>query len=289
MPHKRNPILSERIAGLARLLRGYAQTALENQPLWHERDISHSSAERVILPDATILLDYMLVKIDGPRRGARRPAGADAREHRARPRPPRLVARPARARRAGRAVARGGLRDRPARRAPRRRRAGAAPRAPGDRPGRRPQAPARRRSTPASTTRRSSATCPRSSPDSTRSRPGSRPVGRHAPEGGRRCRSLTRSSAPARSATCTDRRRPAAARRVGPAVARSTSSCRRRSRTRAACSPGLSRFWFRETASIVPNHLLVDRPADVPADVIGGDPDVGADLRGRMMLGRLPT
>ena len=65
MPHKRNPILSERIAGLARLLRGYAQTAFENQPLWHERDISHSSAERVILPDATILLDYMLVKTTG--------------------------------------------------------------------------------------------------------------------------------------------------------------------------------------------------------------------------------
>jgi adenylosuccinate lyase len=65
MPHKRNPILSERIAGLARLLRGYAHTALENQPLWHERDISHSSAERVILPDATILLDYMLVKMTG--------------------------------------------------------------------------------------------------------------------------------------------------------------------------------------------------------------------------------
>ena len=63
MPHKRNPIVSERIAGLARLLRGYAVTALENQPLWHERDISHSSAERVILPDATILLDYMLVKM----------------------------------------------------------------------------------------------------------------------------------------------------------------------------------------------------------------------------------
>jgi adenylosuccinate lyase len=65
MPHKRNPILSERIAGLARLLRGYAQTAFENQPLWHERDISHSSAERVILPDATILLDYMLTKTAG--------------------------------------------------------------------------------------------------------------------------------------------------------------------------------------------------------------------------------
>ena len=65
MPHKRNPILSERIAGLARLLRGYAQAALENQPLWHERDISHSSAERVILPDATTLLDYMLVRMAG--------------------------------------------------------------------------------------------------------------------------------------------------------------------------------------------------------------------------------
>jgi adenylosuccinate lyase len=65
MPHKRNPILSERIAGMARLLRGYAQTALEDQPLWHERDISHSSAERVILPDATILLDYMLVRMTG--------------------------------------------------------------------------------------------------------------------------------------------------------------------------------------------------------------------------------
>jgi adenylosuccinate lyase len=65
MPHKRNPIVSERISGLTRLLRGYAHTALENQPLWHERDISHSSAERVILPDATILLDYMLVRMTG--------------------------------------------------------------------------------------------------------------------------------------------------------------------------------------------------------------------------------
>jgi adenylosuccinate lyase len=65
MPHKRNPILSERIAGLARVLRGYAHTAMENQPLWHERDISHSSAERIILPDATILLDYLLQKAAG--------------------------------------------------------------------------------------------------------------------------------------------------------------------------------------------------------------------------------
>jgi adenylosuccinate lyase len=63
MPHKRNPIVSERMSGLARLLRGYASAAMEDQPLWHERDISHSSAERVLLPDATILLDYMLVKM----------------------------------------------------------------------------------------------------------------------------------------------------------------------------------------------------------------------------------
>ena len=60
MPHKRNPVLSERLTGLARVLRGYAQTGLENVALWHERDISHSGAERLILPDATILLDYML-------------------------------------------------------------------------------------------------------------------------------------------------------------------------------------------------------------------------------------
>src|SRR3954469_19172219 len=58
MPHKRNPIVSERICGIARLLRGYAQTGVENVALWHERDISHSSAERVALPDATILVDY---------------------------------------------------------------------------------------------------------------------------------------------------------------------------------------------------------------------------------------
>jgi adenylosuccinate lyase len=62
MPHKRNPIVSERIAGLARLLRAYAGVGLEDQPLWHERDISHSSAERVVLPDATIVCDYALVK-----------------------------------------------------------------------------------------------------------------------------------------------------------------------------------------------------------------------------------
>ena len=60
MPHKRNPIGSENMCGCARILRGYMISAYENIPLWHERDISHSSAERIMLPDATILLDYML-------------------------------------------------------------------------------------------------------------------------------------------------------------------------------------------------------------------------------------
>jgi adenylosuccinate lyase len=62
MPHKRNPILCERICGLTRILRGNLQVALENVALWHERDISHSSAERVVLPDGCILLDYLLAK-----------------------------------------------------------------------------------------------------------------------------------------------------------------------------------------------------------------------------------
>jgi adenylosuccinate lyase len=71
MPHKRNPILSENLSGLARLLRGYAVAALEDVALWHERDISHSSVERVVGPDATVTLDFMLYRfanlIDGLR------------------------------------------------------------------------------------------------------------------------------------------------------------------------------------------------------------------------------
>jgi adenylosuccinate lyase len=65
MPHKRNPISSENISGCARVLRGYMVSSYENIPLWHERDISHSSVERIILPDATILLDYMLHRFSG--------------------------------------------------------------------------------------------------------------------------------------------------------------------------------------------------------------------------------
>ena len=65
MPHKRNPISSENICGCARVMRGYMLTSFENVALWHERDISHSSTERIILPDATMLIDYMLNRFKG--------------------------------------------------------------------------------------------------------------------------------------------------------------------------------------------------------------------------------
>jgi adenylosuccinate lyase len=71
MPHKRNPVRCERITGLARVVRSNAQAAFENQVLWHERDISHSSAERVIFPDATIALDFMLAELTGVLEGLR--------------------------------------------------------------------------------------------------------------------------------------------------------------------------------------------------------------------------
>jgi adenylosuccinate lyase len=71
MPHKRNPVRCERVSGLARLVRGYAQAALEDQALWHERDISHSSVERVILPDAFLVMDFMCAELEGVVTGLR--------------------------------------------------------------------------------------------------------------------------------------------------------------------------------------------------------------------------
>ena len=64
MPHKRNPIITERLTGFARLLRANSMAAMENVALWHERDISHSSVERIIIPDSTNLIDYMLIKVN---------------------------------------------------------------------------------------------------------------------------------------------------------------------------------------------------------------------------------
>ncbi len=63
MPHKRNPVLTENLSGLARVVRGHALAAMENVPLWHERDISHSSVERIIAPDSTILVDFILDRL----------------------------------------------------------------------------------------------------------------------------------------------------------------------------------------------------------------------------------
>ena len=109
MPHKRNPIGCEQITGLARLIRANAMAALENVALWHERDISHSSVERVILPDSFIALDHMLRRFTRIVARHGRLRGADARESGALARRRLLGHRAARARPARR-VARAGLR-----------------------------------------------------------------------------------------------------------------------------------------------------------------------------------
>ena len=112
MPHKKNPILSENLCGLARLLRSYAQAGFEDVALWHERDISHSSVERIAMPDATILADFMTAR-DDARQGARRPREPHAREPRSDRRAVFLRGRPARARQ-DRTAAPEGVRDGPA-------------------------------------------------------------------------------------------------------------------------------------------------------------------------------
>ena len=228
MPHKRNPILSERIAGLARLLRGYAQTALEDQPLWHERDISHSSAERVILPDATILLDYMLVRMTGLVEGlSSAPSGCARTSSAASACTPAAACSSRSSRR--RALARGGLRDRPARVAAGRRRARAAARPARGRPDGRRNAVARRSRR---VLRRRGVPAPRPRGHRAPRRAGAVDDGR-----GRWAPMLTadRSSARARSATCTSCPSDRLLLVASTGSARSTSSCRRRSRTRAGC------------------------------------------------------
>ena len=80
MPHKRNPVLSENVTGLARLVRGYVTPALENVALWHERDISHSSVERMIGPDATVTLDFALHRLTEDHRQAGRLSGTHAKK-----------------------------------------------------------------------------------------------------------------------------------------------------------------------------------------------------------------
>ncbi len=115
MPHKRNPVLSENLTGLARMVRAYVTPALENVALWHERDISHSSVERMIGPDATVTLDFALARLTGADRQADGLSGEHAEEPRPARRADPLAARAARAD-AERRLARGGLLAGPAQR-----------------------------------------------------------------------------------------------------------------------------------------------------------------------------
>ena len=95
MPHKRNPVLTENLTGLARMVRAFALPAMENVALWHERDISHSSVERMIGPDATITLDFALARLTGVDRQAARLPGQHAEEPEQVPRPRAFAARAA--------------------------------------------------------------------------------------------------------------------------------------------------------------------------------------------------
>ena len=115
MPHKRNPVLTENLTGLARMVRSYAMPAMENVALWHERDISHSSVERMIGPDATVTLDFALARLTGVIDKLRRLSREHAEEPEQVPRPGPFAARAAGAD-PGRRVARGRLSAGPAQR-----------------------------------------------------------------------------------------------------------------------------------------------------------------------------
>ena len=219
MPHKRNPITCERISGLARVLRGNAVAGFENVPLWHERDISHSSAERVVLSDSTTLAHYLLDRFawvaEGlevyPERMLRNIEAAHGLTFSG------AVLLDARR---GRALARGGLRDRAAQRAARLRGGTAAAAAARGRP--------RGRGTARCRYARSHL------------RPGRRPAQRgrriRSP-GGSSCLARSRStiSPPARCGSSTTRARDGSCSSPRIASPRSTWSCRRRFPTRAAC------------------------------------------------------
>ncbi len=251
MPHKRNPILSERIAGLARLLRGYARTALEDQPLWHERDISHSSAERVILPDATILLDYMLVRMTGL------VEGLVVRPERMRENIERGLGLHATSRVLVALVEDGGLAreeayaivQRCALRAADERLGAARPAR--HRAGRRPEPVAQ----PARRLLRRRGLPPPRADDHRPARPARGPCPMTAD---RRLRPLRQGPRPVRRSTTT-----ACCSSPPTACRRSTSSCRRRSRTRAGSSPGCPGSGSPRPA-VVPNHLLGTRSGRSP-------------------------
>ncbi|MBF8289818.1 MAG: purB [Chloroflexi bacterium] len=273
MPHKRNPILSERIAGIARVLRGYAQAGMENQALWHERDISHSSAERVILPDATILLDYALQKMTGL------VAALVVRPERMRENIERGHGLHASSRVLVALVERGGMPREEAYAIVQRAALAAADE-------RRPlrdllaieAAVARHLSLADLAPPRSCGRghCP---PDSARDGAGARPR-RHA-------MTTATGSSYLRSGKVRDLYAIDDERLLLVASDRLSAFDVVLPRTvpdKGRVLTGLSRFWFAMTRDIVANHLLDTDPGAVPAGVVPHD--VGADLRGRMILCR---
>ena len=265
MPHKRNPIKSEQIAGLARVLRGNAQAALENVALWHERDISHSSVERVILPDSTTLLDHMQRRADRTRRGDGRRLPADAGQPRPDLRRPVLPARAAGAGRAGLDAATMPTASSSAWPSARSTNASScASCSPTDRDGQRARPrrdlrlravrTLRRRDRGAARRDRLTLTPEPPDPD-----PGP------GPDPSASLASIARVTALADLPLIASGKvreiydrcpRAAAARRHATGSRPTTQSTRRRSPARARCSPGLSVFWFERTREIVPNHLI---------------------------------
>ena len=269
MPHKRNPILSERIAGLARLLRGYAQAGFENQPLWHERDISHSSAERVILPDATILLDYMLAKTTGLVEGLVVRPERMLENIAARPRAPRLVPGAAGPGRDSRPEPRGRVRHRPAQRPACRRRADPAPRTSSRR------TPRSRRRLPLADLDACfddfGGPAARAGGDRPPRRAGGRDddPARGARTLRRRCRMLRAEALFLRSGKVRDLYRLDDDRLLLVASDRLSAFdvvLPTPIPDKGRVLTGLSRFWFAETAGVVANHLLGTDPAGLPVD-----------------------
>ena len=243
MPHKRNPIVSERICGLARLVRGYALVGLENVALWHERDISHSSAERVVLPDAFLAVDYMLDRFAWLVEGLVVRPGADAREPRGDRRALLQPAAAARARRVG---------PRPRRRVP----AGAAPRdARVGRGSRLPRARSRgcgdrgaastsTRSSTSARTRGTSTSCSRACEPRSRARGGARVSVEATHVASGKVREIYALDDETLALVASDRISTFDVVLPTPIP------------DKGRVLTGLSAFWFARTREIVPNHLL---------------------------------
>ena len=269
MPHKRNPVKAEQLSGLARVLRGNLQAGLENVALWHERDISHSSVERIILPDSLQLAYYVLVKFRSDRRGHARVSRADAGEPR---RVVRARVQPAGAARAGR------VGHDPRRRVPR----GAAQR--DDHVGVAPAVPrraARRRRRRRRAGRRTPRRVLRPQRRARQRRPHVRRASTHAPDRSHRAGVVSKLSLPHHYTGKVrelyevdhDRMLVVASDRVSVFDVVLPDLIPDKGRVLTA----LSTFWFEQTAHLAPNHLVSSDPTDFPETA-------GPEVAGRAML-----